>query len=159
SYGRVLVLAGEGDNTIQLVNPTIPVTVLAGGGNDKVQIDGRTSANTFDVDDTSVTANGETVDLFNVDRLLINGKRAGDTFRLDTLPSYARALQGAGGLDTLVGPDVASTWQITGSSAGTLDGVVAFSAIENLTGGSADDAFVFGAARALGGQVNGGGGI
>src|SRR5207249_3649818 len=38
--------------------------------------------------------------------------------------------------DTLIGPNVANTWSITGTNAGTV-GTFRFSAIENLTGGSA----------------------
>ncbi|HEX6550434.1 MAG TPA: filamentous hemagglutinin N-terminal domain-containing protein, partial [Gammaproteobacteria bacterium] len=59
--------------------------------------------------------------------------------------------------DTLVGPALSNTWNISGANSGTLNGA-AFSDFVNLTGGSAADAFDFtGATSALSGALNGGG--
>jgi hypothetical protein len=59
--------------------------------------------------------------------------------------------------DTLVGPNATTTWMITGSNSGTVAGV-AFSSIENLTGGSGNDTFVFSGNGNVTGPVKGGGG-
>ena len=61
------------------------------------------------------------------------------------------------GLDTLIGPDVATVWYVTGSNAGTV-GAATFSSFENLTGGSGADQFVFLPGGSVGGNIDGGGG-
>jgi hypothetical protein len=68
------------------------------------------------------------------------------------------ALDGSGGTNTLVGPNTTNTWAITGTNAGTLDGTVAFTGVQNLTGGTGLDAFVFGAGQKVTGKIDGGGG-
>jgi Ca2+-binding RTX toxin-like protein len=68
---------------------------------------------------------------------------------LDGAATAALAVEGGAGNDTLVGPDRDSTWAITGTDAGTLNGE-AFASIENLSGGAGDDVFRF-----LGGSISG----
>src|SRR5262249_50110731 len=58
-----------------------------------------------------------------------------------------------GGTDTLYGPDVASTWEITGANAGVLNGAVRFTGAENLAGGLAGNTFVFGAGQGVSGWL------
>jgi len=62
--------------------------------------------------------------------------------------------------DTLVGPDAASIWNITGNDAGTLTdtGGIDFSSVENLTGGTDTDDFVFGDGIGVTVAIDGGGG-
>jgi hypothetical protein len=68
-------------------------------------------------------------------------------------------LLGSGGVDTLTGPSpgVGSVveWAITGAGAGTVNGL-AFSGIENLTGGSNLDRFLLSAGGSVTGVINGG---
>jgi hypothetical protein len=56
--------------------------------------------------------------------------------------------------DTLLGPNAASTWSITGANAGSV-GAFRFSAVENLTGGSVNDVFKFASAGRVSGRVSG----
>jgi hypothetical protein len=51
----------------------------------------------------------------------------------------------------LQGPDITYTWQILGANGGTLDSLISFSAIQNLTGGAAADTF----ALHTGGNISG----
>ncbi len=155
---RVLISGFNGDDVIQVANPTIPIVVLAAGGADKLQVDGQLTANTFAVDNGSVTVNGMDVTFSEVETVVLSGKSRADTFTIPQAPGYALTVIGAGGQDRLIGPDQANTWQITGPSGGTLDGTIAFLLVEDLTGGSDDDTFVFGAAKAVGGRIDGGGG-
>ena len=72
-------------------------------------------------------------------------------------------LDGLGGIDVLVGPDVASIWRITGVNAGTLELVggatIAFSNVEALTGAAtATDEFRFEEHAGLHGAVDDGAG-
>jgi hypothetical protein len=62
------------------------------------------------------------------------------------------------GTTTLQGPNTANTWQVSGTNAGTLDGTVAFSNVQNLIGGSAGNAFQFHTGGSVTGSINGGGG-
>ena len=64
---------------------------------------------------------------------------------------------GAGVNTTLVGPNVASTWNITANNAGTV-GTTAFSGVGNLTGGTAADTFVLADGAGVSGKINGSGG-
>ena len=71
--------------------------------------------------------------------------------------SNIQALVGSSAADTLVGPNSTNTWTLTTANAGTV-GTFKFSAVENLTGGSAEDVFVFDAGVTISGKINGGGG-
>jgi hypothetical protein len=66
------------------------------------------------------------------------------------------------GINTLVGPDAATTWSVTVPDAGNFSSAVAsasFTWYRNLIGGSGDDAFNFSnSAARLSGFLNGGGG-
>jgi hypothetical protein len=62
---------------------------------------------------------------------------------------------GGTGTNTLVGPDVASAWSVTGANAGKV-GTVSFSKVANLVGGSGVDVFKFTAAGSLSGRLDGG---
>ena len=95
------------------------------------------------------------VGVFN--RVVVNGGSGGNTFTVDDGPSAVPVTINAGaGVNTLVGPDATNTWNITGTNAGTLDGSVIYSSIENLVGGSAVDVFQF-AAAGTEASINGGG--
>src|SRR5262249_57189414 len=59
--------------------------------------------------------------------------------------------------DTVVGPDGDNQWLLRGANGGTLDTGVTFSEVENLRGGAAADAFVFGLGG-VSGTIDGGGG-
>jgi hypothetical protein len=75
---------------------------------------------------------------------------------------------GTAGNDTLVGPDMATAWDITGTNAGVVHGAafyqqvfladVAFSGFENLRGGAGADTFKLQAGGSVSGTIDGGGG-
>ncbi len=65
-------------------------------------------------------------------------------------------------VDTLTGPSAATAWAIQGANAGSITvatSTVSFTGIENLTGGTAADRFVFGDAGRISGTVSGGTGL
>jgi uncharacterized repeat protein (TIGR01451 family) len=69
-------------------------------------------------------------------------------------------LDGSAGNDTLVGTNVAQTWNITGAGSGNIPGATsAFTNVEALRGGTAADSFVFGAAGSVAQTVDGNLGI
>ena len=109
-------------------------------------------------------AGGSGVDNFALDSNVagsVSGNGGNDTFSA-TAPAISGTLDGGAGTDTLLGPNAVSNWRITGTAAtGTgLLNSTAFSAIENLTGGNLHDDFNFvNDAAALGGRIDGGGGV
>ncbi len=85
---------------------------------------------------------------------------SGDTIAVDDSASGAAPaidVQGGLGIDTLLGADSANAWTIDGADSGTVDDV-AFSGVENLAGGSAEDTFYMGASGSVSGQISGGSG-
>ena len=79
-----------------------------------------------------------------------------DIFKLDP-GGVVGTLTGGGGNDALVADNIENTWEIQGLNDGSLNGVVAFSLVENLIGGNADDTFIFGVGAAIAGVIDGGG--
>lgn len=72
--------------------------------------------------------------------------------------SLSGSLAGGAGSDTLVGDNIVNTWSIIGADQGNVTNINAFSQIENLTGNTQFDAFVFGNGTSISGVVNGAGG-
>jgi len=69
-------------------------------------------------------------------------------------------VDGGAGNDTLIGTNVAQTWNITGANSGNIPGATsAFQNVESLRGGTAADSFVFGAAGSVGQSIDGNLGI
>jgi len=88
----------------------------------------------------------------------LTGGTGADLFTLGAAGAFTGLLNGNTGADTLVGRNVVNVWSVpTANNAGDLNGMP-FTGIENLTGGSDADLFVFGASRTVSGIVTGGGG-
>ena len=89
---------------------------------------------------------------------VLNGGGGGsDLFILVSTQAAGTTITGAGTTDTIPGANIANTWTISGSNAGSVNGI-AFTGIANLTGGSSTDTFKFTSAGSITGKVNGGGG-
>jgi uncharacterized repeat protein (TIGR01451 family) len=82
-----------------------------------------------------------------------------DVFTLGQL-GMPTTFDGGAGNDTLVGTNVAQSWNITGANSGNIPGAAnSFSNTESLRGGSAADSFVFSAAGSLAQALDGGLGV
>ena len=55
-----------------------------------------------------------------------------------SLSSTGIKIDGGGGINTLVAPNIVNTWQITDANAGSLDGFLSFQAIQHLVGSPRD---------------------
>jgi hypothetical protein len=90
--------------------------------------------------------------------LSIKGGTGNDTFGLQAEPPAGAklSLDGNGGSDTLVGPNLSETWIITGNNAGRVAGA-SFRNVQNLTGGTSMNIFKLGAGKSVSGTITGGG--
>src|SRR5579883_1118692 len=78
-------------------------------------------------------------------------------FILAATQATGTTITGGSGSDSLVGPNAANTWVVSGSNSGTIDGW-SFKSVANLTGGSGSDTFKFSGSGSLSGTIDGGAG-
>lgn len=86
----------------------------------------------------------------------INGGSNNDSFAYSNAAQTA-TFNGGGGTNTLTARNATNTWNVTSSNGGTLESIT-FSNMQNLTGGTGNDTFVFSNGIGVSGQVNGGSG-
>ncbi len=103
-------------------------------------------------------ASGHTLTFSNFQDL--TGGSGNDNFVVAAGATFAGVLDGGAGTNTLTGPNQNATWNVTGANTGNIAGgvVASFQNIQNLTGGTANDDFVFSNAATLSGTVDGGAG-
>ena len=93
--------------------------------------------------------------------MTITGSDAADTLTIDgsiVAADVHITFNGGAGFDTVRGPPADSTWNITGSGAGTV-GTITFADVENLVGAPDNkDTFVVAAGGSIAGTIDGGDG-
>jgi Ca2+-binding RTX toxin-like protein len=143
------------------------VTIYGGSASDTLNVFDQASSDNEDYTLTSSTLDRPgmaTVTYFNLARVALTTGSGADTSTVQSAAAgTAVAITGGGGIDTLAGPAPDNTWDITGSDTGTLSsasiaGLVTFSFVQNLTGGPANNRFVFHDGASLLGDLEGGGG-
>jgi Ca2+-binding RTX toxin-like protein len=88
----------------------------------------------------------------------ILGGSGNDTFTVASpLSANGIKIDGGGGTNTLIGPNTANTWRISGLDRGAL-GRISFVSFANLVGGPGVDKFQFAPSGQLSGTIDGGGG-
>jgi pimeloyl-ACP methyl ester carboxylesterase len=138
----------------------IPPTIFAPAGNDSISV----SADPNNAAAILVTINGVAQSVTPVKgEVDIQGSNGQDTLSLDLshgpLPSGTVVVfDGGTGPNTVIGPSQTNNWIISGANSGSLDGVIAFGNVENLTGGNQSDSFEFLPGGSITGNINGGGG-
>ncbi|MCI0505385.1 MAG: hypothetical protein L0Z73_04680 [Gammaproteobacteria bacterium] len=81
---------------------------------------------------------------------------SGITIDLSALTGFS-SFTGTSQIDTLIGPDSDNIWAITANNAGNINsGAFDFSGFENLTGGDANDEFIFNNGVIVTGRIHGG---
>ena len=107
-------------------------------------------------------ADATTINYTNISQSFIveGSNTSGDVVTVLSTPAGAASqLLTHGGVDTLIGPSVPTTWNITGPGSGNIPGLLAsFQFVENLVGGADADVFAFSGGGSLGGTIDGGGG-
>jgi hypothetical protein len=115
----------------------------------------------YSQDSSPVTVNLAKDSASNIDGGAAGGLSDGGAARRS---SGISAVIGNNKSTTLVGPNLDSTWNITGASQGTVSqpavasSSVSFSQVPNLTGGDANDTFIFQQAVSISGTLDGGAG-
>jgi hypothetical protein len=142
--------ANAANNTCSLTSSTMTrtgVATISYASVSSLVLNGGSGTDTYNVNGTAAGLH-----------LALNAGKGNDTFHVNaTTASSSVSVNCGTGNDTLAGPNVASTWNITGANAGTV-GNVTFSGVENLTGGTASDTFKFGAGKGVTGRIDGGAG-
>ena len=142
-------------NKVTGVGGTVSNLVDVIGGSATNTLTGANATNTWSISGAnSGSVNGIGFSNFGS----VAGGSGSDTFDIGNGGSLTGTLAGGAGTNTLVGPDVPSTFAITGTNAGSLNASVipAFTQMQNLTGGSSPNRFVFRAGTHVTGSVDGG---
>lgn len=155
SGGATFTTSGAGAGAISgpfAANYTSVQHLAGGGGNDTFNLN---------VDPGATVSTGGGTDLVRINVSLAAGSTltgaAGTTFNLASGVTVADTITGGG---TVVGPNNATTWGITGADAVTISvgATATLSGAFSLRGGTAADSFVFSDGATLSGTIAGGGG-
>ena len=92
--------------------------------------------------------------LINTATVNMNGGSNNDSFNFSNA-SQTATFSGGGGTNTLTGLNATTTWSVSSSNGGVLNGIT-FSSMQNLTGGTGNDKFSFSDGVGVSGQINGG---
>ncbi len=149
--GDVLDITGTDDNDGFYV--VVSVTTTVNPNDTLILSSNQTPVN---LTDSVINLNRDSLRFNGFENL--TGGTGVDRFYVREGGSISGIINGGGGAvsDILFGPDVNNTWTVTGTNAGTLNGVTDFSGIESLTGGSAGDEFQILPSGELTGVLDGG---
>ena len=145
---------GEDSFTFTNTESSLDGTVDGGDGDSDTLV-GDENGNTFTIDETNEgTLEGKTSRWSNIENL--SGRGGEDSFTFTDSGSLTGTVDGDNGSDTLTGDDDGNTFTITGNNQGTLAGKTSgWSNIENLSGGTDNDNFIFSDGATLAGIING----
>src|SRR5262249_21750499 len=94
---------------------------------------------------TSVTVNGEIFAFpssVTISGIVVQCHAGFDVINVrDSFSGTPINITGGRDGDLLIGPDIANTWNITGTGSGTLNGHITFANVDHLQGGSSSDRF------------------
>ncbi|MEW6672879.1 MAG: hypothetical protein AB1427_14330 [Thermodesulfobacteriota bacterium] len=160
--GADIVTAGAGVDSISTGAGNDTITGGAGadtidGGDGTGDIIAETRNTNFTLTNNSLIIDAEGTDtLANIEVANLTGGAASNSFDIGGWTGNG-SITGGGGTDTLIGPNVPNTWNITGSNVGNINGAISFADIANLTGGTDADAFTL-SGGTISGTIAGGGG-
>jgi hypothetical protein len=157
-YTSVTVATSDGATNVNILGstPTVPVRLVAADGTNTLT--GPDTVNTWRITGLGAGTLNSTITFSGFQNLI--GGSAADTFILSNGAGVTGTIDGGGGNNTLVGPNTATTWNITGTNAGTVSSgaSTSFVNIQNLTGGSGADTFIVSDGAGVSGIIDGGGG-
>lgn len=156
--GYSAVLTGATDNAFTLAGSLavkdITVTGNAGTNSLLVQTNNPQTWTINGANSGVITGIAEMSGAFTFSNIQnLTGANTNDTFILSG-GTISGNIDGAGGTNTLIPDNVANIWNITGPDSGSVTGVNAFSHIQILIGGNADNTFIFSDNASLSGQID-----
>lgn len=137
-----------------------PITINGQSGSDTVDFkdQGQTSGQSYTLTPTTLARPGiATVRYGTIEKLSLSAGSGNDDVTLSGTLTVAATINGGTGTNTLSGPNLTSTWNVSSPNAGTV-GRVGFSGFQNLVGGSGKDTFKFSGSGSISGTIVGGGG-
>jgi hypothetical protein len=135
--------------------PTGGISLFGFTGTDSLLINGTVDIETFEISQEVVRWSEAPIQGNSIESRTVNGQGGNDSF---LYLSGSVTIDGGAGSDTLIGPDLSNTWNISASNQGSVANA-SFIRVENLTGGSNVDQFRFSATGALSGRIDGGAGM
>jgi len=153
---------------VQAANVTVSTSTAGDTANEDIIIDSGaavtwTNANALTLSaGRNITNNGATFTAAT-GTLNLNVGQNGTGGRLDMSSGSVSGVgtvnaNGGAGVDTLISANTANTWNIIGNNAGNINNAINFTSMENLTGGSGADSFVFSNGQGVSGTIDGGSG-
>jgi hypothetical protein len=167
--GTTAVTIGNGGS---LGDTEGPVTVASGGGVTTLTVDDSADsigrAPTLDSVSVDGSAYGRLTGLApaviqyqatGTSGVTIKTGSGGATIQVVATPAALTLIGVAASSNSLIGPDAAATWRLTGVDAGILTGAgitgsVAFAGFRNLTGGGDSNTFIFGNGQGVSGVID-----
>jgi hypothetical protein len=105
--------------------------------------------------DSIASAASKAVQFQNMGDVTLEGGPDVEFYSVTAVGNTPVKIVGQGSDNTLSGPNQVNQWAITGADAGTLDGTISFSDIQNLSGGTANDTFTYSTTGTLTGSIGG----
>jgi hypothetical protein len=151
-------LAGSSENdTFQFANGgSLAGTIDGGGGSNTIVGDNLSDAFQITGGDAGSIGTILAAGFVNVGNL--TGGTGGDTFTFGASGTLSGNIVGGLGNDTIVGNDAGHTYTVNAANGGTISDILVgtFSGVENLTGGTGADSFLFVTGGTLSGTIDGG---
>jgi nitrous oxidase accessory protein NosD len=166
-----------GADTFDVIATAVPTHLNGGAGNDTVTfgagaslsggtIDGGAGSDSIVGNDAAHTYTLTGPDAGNISDLVPNGftsvenltaGTANDLFLFANGGSLAGAINGGGGIDTIDGDDAGRTFNVNGTNAGNVSGILpaGFTNVESLVGGNGADLLIISASGNLAGSFDG----
>jgi Ca2+-binding RTX toxin-like protein len=138
-----------------------PVLVTGQTGSDQMILNDQNHPSTsyFIGPSTVALAGSVPITFVNMGSVSLRGGAGTTQYHVVGVPNSPFLIDALGVSNSLFGPNQDNVWSVSGANLGTLDGNVAFSDIQNLIGGSGNNAFVFQPSGSVSGAMAGGGGI
>jgi uncharacterized repeat protein (TIGR01451 family) len=165
-------MSGDADNDTLIWNPGDGSDVVNGGADtDTLQFNGSGASEVFAVNSGGGgrveflrDVGAIDMDIGTTEILTVNALAGTDSMTVNDLSGVADLqtvnFNGGSDTDTLIGPDATNTWNITGSDSGNISGaiIISFATVENLTGRTGADTFIFSDGANVSGNIDGGAG-
>jgi hypothetical protein len=152
--GKNRVVVGSANDTLATIQGAI--SVIGQTGNDALGLNDQNGPfmSSYTLTGSSIaSASSAAVTFQNVGGVTLNGGPGVESYSVQGVGGTPIVVTGQGVDNVLFGPDRANLWAITAADAGVLDGVIAFTGVQSLIGGSVGDTFTFAQSASLSGSV------